>query len=238
MNFQRFASALAVIVAAGPGLAQATTLDCSANICFQYDETQGAVAYFGTPTLVGDAEVFLPPNFRAESINGAGIHAPFGQTDIQSANFIFDRVYSVSGGEIGSVLVSEAGDYDISGDTGGLPDNVHVDIYTQIANNASAEFASDLVNFDASGNSGGTQNWALLSNVLDPATAFTAYANDVAVNIQNTLKAFSDEAGGDAWIQKKFVVQIGTVVPVPVPAAVWLFGSGLGLLGLARRKAS
>jgi hypothetical protein len=33
------------------------------------------------------------------------------------------------------------------------------------------------------------------------------------------------------------VISFGTVSPVPIPAAVWLFGSGLlGLVGMARRK--
>jgi hypothetical protein len=31
---------------------------------------------------------------------------------------------------------------------------------------------------------------------------------------------------------------IGTVTPVPIPAAVWLFGSGLlGLAGIVRKRA-
>ena len=34
------------------------------------------------------------------------------------------------------------------------------------------------------------------------------------------------------------VLMVESVQPVPVPAAVWLFGSGLlGLVGMARRKA-
>ena len=44
---------------------------------------------------------------------------------------------------------------------------------------------------------------------------------------------YTDENGESAWIQKKITV---VVSEVPVPAAVWLFGSGLGLLGFMRRR--
>ena len=44
--------------------------------------------------------------------------------------------------------------------------------------------------------------------------------------------AIVESGNGDAW-----AVQSGDVSAVPVPAAVWLFGSGLvGLIGVARRK--
>jgi len=213
-------------------LGQATTLTCGPNICYQYDETQSAAAYFGLPTLVGDAMRFLPPNFRAESLNGVG-------TVSVTATWLFDKVYSTSSAEIGSVVVSEAGDYSITGDTGGSPDTVNVNLYTQVANNASAEVAFDIKNFTASGDTFlPPQPWALISGSINPATVFAAVANDVAVSVQNTLSATTDEFGGDAWIQKKFVVQIGTVAPVPVPAAVWLFGSAFGVLSVLRRRAA
>lgn len=55
-------------------------------------------------------------------------------------------------------------------------------------------------------------------------------------NIGNWVIAWEDLAGGGDRDFNDIVVE-ANVAPVPVPAAVWLFGSGLlGLIGIARRK--
>ena len=59
----------------------------------------------------------------------------------------------------------------------------------------------------------------------------------VRVTIQNNLTAETLANQEIAFIQKKFSVT--TIPEVPVPAAIWLFGSGLlGLIGIARRRYS
>ena len=64
-----------------------------------------------------------------------------------------------------------------------------------------------------------------------------------------TGKILSSQDGGSSWFSSNqygfdyasfngTVSAIGTVSAVPVPAAIWLFGSGLlGLIGISRRKA-
>ena len=70
--------------------------------------------------------------------------------------------------------------------------------------------------------------------MLTPAASLSQVANDLRLSIQNDLSAFTDASGERAWIEKKLVLNITTVVPVP--AAVWLFGSALGVVGLIRRR--
>ena len=223
--------ALSMAAAIPLGAQAITVTQCGPNVCFTYDDAQNT-GLFGAPELIGDNMRFIPPSFRAESAGAAALPTT------TSAFFLFDNVYAATGAtvEIGTVQVVEAGDYSISGDTSGAPDTVQANLKTWVGNNASAETVLDSVFFNAAGNSGGSQVWALLGNTLDPATAFASSAHDVKVKVTNTLTANTDEVGGDAWIQKKFVLQVGTTAPVPVPAAVWLFGSALGGLALRRKR--
>jgi hypothetical protein len=61
---------------------------------------------------------------------------------------------------------------------------------------------------------------------LNDGSAFDSYTSTFAIN-----DAAFNEADG-TWTASTF-----SMTPVPVPAAVWLFGSGLlGLVGVARHK--
>lgn len=188
------------------------------------------MSLFGLPTLAGDSLVFLPPSFRAQSTDGAGI-------DTATANFIFDEVYSRNGvTELRGLTVFESGDYEV---TNG--DRVNADLFLSVVNlvpgpplfpggPALPETATDLDSFDAIGDSGGLQEWSMLA-VVDPKAEFEASATRVSMTIQNTLTAETTDLGEDAWIQKTITL----TAAVPVPAAVWLFASGLGLLAGVRR---
>lgn len=207
----------------------ASVTHCGPTICYTYDDAQAATALFGQPDFIGDTVRFLPDDFRAQSDDGAGF-------DTATANFIFDDVYTLSGKDIGSVSVIEAGDYEI---TNG--DSVSADLYLQIASNTDGTDLTTATNsFDASGDSGGLQRWSLAAAINPLQDAGDIWgtpwleSSSFALNIQNTLQAYTDENGESAWIQKKITL---TVSEVPVPAAVWFFGSGiLALAGWSRRK--
>jgi len=220
---KKFLGVLLLAAFSAPTSAATVTLTGD-SISYEYDDVANAaaLALFGAPTIVGDDLRFLPPTFLAASINGAG-------DNLITANFVFSRVYSHSGGDLVDINIVEFGDYEIiNGDA------VSADLLLTMSNNNNvAEFASSSDSFGASGDSGGLQTW-LMQTGLNPAVEFDSIANDIALTIQNTLFATTNAAGETAWIQKKLAIVASTV---PVPAAVWLFGSAIGLLGWARRKA-
>jgi hypothetical protein len=141
---------------------------------------------------------------------------------------VFDRIYTVSGAEIDNITFTERGDYAITNDG-----SVQANLLLLIANNNdAAECDCVLDSFSGSGATG-LSLWELTGS-FDAAASFESLANDVSISLQNTLSANTDAAGEDAWIQKKFMTV--TVTAVPVPAAVWLMGSGLGLLAMRGRR--
>jgi len=213
----------------------APVTQCGPTICYTYDDAQAAVAEFGQPTFVGDLVRFLPPSFRAQSDDGVAQSNPAISRDTATANFIFDDVYTLSGADIGFIRVVEAGDYEII--NGG---DISVDLYLQASNNNDFFDLTTATNsFDAVGDSGGLQRWqldAIIRPLVDQSDILGTpwlSSNSLALNIQNTLTAYTDENGETAWVQKKITLAVSEV---PVPAAVWLFGSGLGLLGFLRRR--
>lgn len=213
---------------------------CGPNLCFVYDDAQAAVAYYGQPQFAGDDAYFLPNLFRAQSLDGVGLHTPFGNTDFVDGTFVFDQIYTINpNNEIANILAYEEGDYEINYAAG----EAHGDLWLNAFGLNAIEplvVATDSVDF--LGNSFGNQLWAMSANI-SPATALTQLANNLTLTIQNQLSAFtSDTTGGSeyAYIEKKLLLQINTLIPVtetvPVPAAAWLFGSAFGVLSVLRRR--
>ena len=226
-------AAVAAISFALPATA-ATVTYCGPNVCYEYSNTQAAIAWFGLPSFIGDSAYFTPTVFEARSADGVGIHSGTN-TDVVDATFVFSKVYSiVPANEITSIVAYEEGDYEINYAAG----EVHGDLYLR-ARGLNNLLEASLLDTDAEdhvGSSAGIQLWDMTAS-LTPQASLVQLANNMTVTIQNTLSAFTANttAGSElAWMEKKLVLDITTVVPVP--AAAWLMGSALGLFGLARRR--
>lgn len=219
-----FITAAGLALTGAMATAQAATVtECGVTVCYEYDDSQPGIAKFGLPTLIGDTMRFTPNDWKAESANGGA--------DIDSATFVFDRVWSISGADLIDISAAESGDYRIQ--NGG---SVDADLFIQTASNLNAfDVATETDSFGASGDSGGIQQWSM-NAMINPLAEFGAGAsNDFSVTLQNTLAAITSESGDLAWIQKKLVLGVAVI---PIPAAVWLFGSALGLLVWVRRRAA
>jgi hypothetical protein len=85
------------------------------------------------------------------------------------------------------------------------------------------------------------------TNSWGPGTAYsqTVGGDDVSIGPQQSIAQHDGAVGswnGTTLIMSNAVFSVSgyamTFVKIPVPAAVWLFGSALGLLGWARRRAT
>lgn len=91
-------------------------------------------------------------------------------------------------------------------------------------------------------NAGALTNTGPFSNLF-PTDYWSSTKFEPIPGIDDLAWTFHMGTGRQAWtvdrnVKFVLVMQSGDVSAVPVPAAVWLFGSGLiGLIGIARRKA-
>lgn len=219
-------------LASVPASAALVTL-CGPNICYEYDNdpaVNAGITLFGAPSLLSMSDVleFTPTAFSASSSGGPVT---------TSAVFQFKRIYSIGGEEIASITVAESGDYQILQAGGWVNANLRLQVVDQTNDNPTPGFPEVVApqfNWNSSTVTGfPLANWSLTGTVT-PAASFDDLATVVDLQIQNMLQAFAP-AGGFSYIQKKLTL---TTAVVPVPAAVWLFGSGLALLGWLRRRPS
>lgn len=205
------------------------------TVCFVYDPTN-VDPLFGTLSASGDNIFATPINFKAESVGGG--------TSIVSATGSI-QVIAKEGYVLDGINVGEVGDYKLNG----ADSSVDVDAYLRVFdfNDPVPGFGTEeTTNLTITGPlniiDNNLHNWSATGG-FDLTTALWDDRDHVGLTLQNTLSATSGENLGDlAFIQKKAIgskinVSVDTSPVVPVPAAAWLFTSGLfGLIGVARKR--
>jgi hypothetical protein len=201
------------------------------NLTFTYDDS----TLFGSANIVGDSIFFLPNNFSAQSVNNQGSTISSDIVDVQI------RVKDETIHLMDRFILYESGDYKISDTTASVDVSAQFMVTSFVKTcdnhgifvcNQSEIFGSTESFIDDNQ----LRDWSL-TGFIDLDT-LTLWGDDSYVNvrIQNNLYATSLEEGDIAQIQKKFGV-IGVQVelqPVPLPAGIYLFLSGLVGLGLMR----
>lgn len=222
------------------------------TVTFQFSHTgdpmgNDYMGLFGQLQYSGDTIFVTPTDFRAGSSDGVNLENrdgdgnTSGTIDIASETGTM-QIIAKDGYVLNTINIGETGDYKMS--TGGT--SVGVNAYSRVFDwfDAVPVFGTEQEMFLSSTSDftqQGTADPVLwnASGSFDLTTAMWDGRDHIGLTLQNTLTAESNATGEFAWIQKKAVGSeiIVSTSPIPVPAALWLFGSGLlGLVGIARRK--
>lgn len=222
-----------LLIAAGlslSGFASAAMVTLSGtDVDFTFDDS----SLFGTGTVVGNSLFFQPTSFLAQSLNAGGT--------ITATDTLIINVVAKNGYDITSMAMAEQGDYILDGSTASVAASGRLGVTSTTT--TCGFFAcndSSIFNVGSLADTGGvTAAWSGGTSVDLADTIGWGSDTSLSISFQNNLSATTLAGDPQAFIQKKFGA-IGLVVnPVPVPAAVWLFASGLfGLVIAGRRKVS
>jgi len=195
------------------------------TVDFYYDDADQGTLDYGTLQITGDT-IFATPSFGVSAANGEGTNI------FQNIGSIF--VVAKDGYSFSSIDIVESGTYQTTGNgtvdlTGSLQ---IIDSDAPLLTNATDFLGvSDL-------SLSGLNSWQASLN-YDLTTAMWDNTNSIQLTLTNTLFATSPDGGSTAIINQTLTgSSMGmSINTIPVPAAVWLFGSGLiGLAGVARRR--
>ncbi|MCK6372355.1 MAG: hypothetical protein L6Q83_13725 [Gammaproteobacteria bacterium] len=227
---------LTVLLLCGVATAHAATItQMGTDVTFTYDDS----TLYGTGTVVGNSIFFSPTTFKAESLNASG-----AVTASATLNIDIDiKPESQSSFSITEFKLLELGDYRLVGNSSSVDASGRL----QVTSNTTtcgwfACFDEVLFSAGPLTTVGALTSWSASTEIDLNDTVGWGIDDSVNVQIQNNLQAISTVVGESAMVQKKFqgqavVLAINPQVMVPVPPAILLFGSALGLLGWIRRRA-
>lgn|GEM_PF-685467 len=232
--FIRSIGALVALLMALGSQAAIVTIQ-GADVKFTFDDATA----FGTANVIGNNIFFLPTNFLAESLNGGG-----AVTNNVTLNIEVEA--TTVGYSMDSFQLAEEGDYKLNGADASVSANGQFRITSltkQCGAGIFAPICKDNQIFDAGPltvNTNSPVTWNASAQIDLADTAGWDTDTKVTMTIENLLTAttLNPGVGETAFIQKKFSAgDVGIIVnPVPLPAAAWLFGSAIGLLGWIRRR--
>lgn len=224
-------SALVILPGAGPAEAyvlhgnfSGTSMDFL-NVTETTNSPGDPEILYGSPTVAGDRLLFFPTAYASSSADGSA--------DTTSGTLQI-MLQAKPGYFIETVRIAEFGDYSL---TGSGDAQAQISGYLAVTDLKTFQTAEDFHSalFQSSPASGPiTLSWEIDYTGLGVTAAMLTFNN----NLQT-----SSAAGTAAFIQKKSVLSNAVQVefytaPVPVPAAIWLFGSALGPLCWLRRRRS
>lgn len=176
---------------------------------------------FGTETVAGDSISFAPSLFAFAFANSGnpsgGVTGSIAQGGVQL------QITALGNNRITSVTYTEGGEYTITGPSGLV-------VATGFVRVGGAE--TGFVPFVGSGTTT-TTSWPDIS-----VTASLPSVQSVLVDVSNILVAYvSNPLSNDSAAIEKLTAGIEvTTQVVPIPPAVWLFGSALLGVGMLRRR--
>jgi len=219
-TFKKIFFAFLFIAVSGASNASIVTVNGD-TVSFTYDNVLSGL--FGTPTVSGNSLVFLPTEFKAQSLDG-------GATALTSSTFQV-KIDRLNGHHITNIALTEKGDYILNGvdtKTGALGELRASEVTFPFQ-----EYVSKIKSVNPFVETGlfSSADWVTNANLaFAPDTIKSLF-----VTIENILWAQSDVKHDIAFIEKKFVSL--TVTAVPLPQALWLFCAGMmGLLSMSKRK--
>jgi len=197
------------------------------DLKFTYDDS----TLYGSAFTLGNSIFFMPTSFRAESTNGS----PAVVNTNETLNIQIEVI--TEGYQITDFVLLEQGDYFLDGAGAEVTASGQLQV-TSLTTSCGVFscIGTEVFNVGGLTTQGAATAWSGGADVdLGSLSGWGADTNVVA-QIQNNLSATTATSGENAWIQKKANFVGMEITVIPVPAAVWLFLSGLGaLLGFARR---